>query len=248
MTDDSTTPRVNMDPAGDATEDINDPRYFNLMSLKQRTAKYSAFLNRPALTAYMDQLEVPSLDGTPDHRRNGNGNGGASRSALGGNLSSSSSSSSSKVSSLGGSPLGGKGSFGDSSGSIESKLGGGGGGSSGGDAGAAGAGGESKHAGGGEVVAGDGTDGLRGVIEAVHAVQGRAYCFLPLPMPTGLPVHVNGAFALTKNRRDLWRDEGGLEDTRDASRGGSSTSGEGGGALEKYSSKARARWNQVRIS
>ena len=135
VTDDSTTPRVNMDPAGDATEDINDPRYFNLMSLKQRTAKYSAFLNRPALTAYMDQLEVPSLDGTPDHRRNGNGNGGASRSALGGNLSSSSSSSSSKVSSLGGSPLGGKGSFGDSSGSIESKLGGGGGGSSGGGGG-----------------------------------------------------------------------------------------------------------------
>ena len=130
--DDSTTPRVNMDPAGDATDDIDDPRYFNLMSLKQRTAKYSAFLNRPALTAYMDQLEVPSLDGTPDHRRGsngrgGNGNGGAPRSALGGNPSSSSSfsssSSSSKVP-----PLGGNGSFGDSSGSIETKLGGGGGG------------------------------------------------------------------------------------------------------------------------
>ena len=28
-------------------------------------------------------------------------------------------------------------------------------------------------------------------------VEGRAYCFLPLPIVTGLPVHVNAAFALS---------------------------------------------------
>ena len=33
-----------------------------------------------------------------------------------------------------------------------------------------------------------------------------AYCFLPLPVKTGLPVHVNGHFALDGSRRDLWSD------------------------------------------
>ena len=33
-----------------------------------------------------------------------------------------------------------------------------------------------------------------------------AYCFLPLPVKTLLPVHVNGHFALDSSRRDLWRD------------------------------------------
>ncbi|KAL9966853.1 hypothetical protein ACROYT_G024983 [Oculina patagonica] len=38
----------------------------------------------------------------------------------------------------------------------------------------------------------------------------KAYCFLPLPFETGLPVHVNGHFALDHEaRRDLWRDEAG---------------------------------------
>ena len=31
-------------------------------------------------------------------------------------------------------------------------------------------------------------------------LQGRAFCFLPLPLPTGLPVHVNGLFEVTNNR------------------------------------------------
>ena len=35
-------------------------------------------------------------------------------------------------------------------------------------------------------------------------VEGRAYCFLPLPIVTGLPVHVNAAFALSSDRRNLW--------------------------------------------
>ena len=36
----------------------------------------------------------------------------------------------------------------------------------------------------------------------------KAYCFLPLPLETDLPVHINGHFALDHEaRRDLWRDE-----------------------------------------
>ncbi|XP_022809377.1 sacsin-like [Stylophora pistillata] len=36
----------------------------------------------------------------------------------------------------------------------------------------------------------------------------RAYCFLPLPIETNLPVHINGHFALDHEaRRNLWRDE-----------------------------------------
>ena len=36
----------------------------------------------------------------------------------------------------------------------------------------------------------------------------KAYCFLPLPLETNLPVHINGHFALDhESRRNLWRDE-----------------------------------------
>ena len=34
--------------------------------------------------------------------------------------------------------------------------------------------------------------------------NGRAFCFLPLPTMTHLPVHLNGLFELSSNRRDLW--------------------------------------------
>ena len=38
----------------------------------------------------------------------------------------------------------------------------------------------------------------------------KAYCFLPLPFETDLPVHINGHFALDhETRRKLWRDEVG---------------------------------------
>ena len=38
----------------------------------------------------------------------------------------------------------------------------------------------------------------------------RAYCFLPLPLETSLPLHINGYFALNhESRRNLWRDEAG---------------------------------------
>jgi sacsin len=33
---------------------------------------------------------------------------------------------------------------------------------------------------------------------------GNAYCFLPLPVKTKLPIHVNGYFELSSNRRDVW--------------------------------------------
>ncbi|KAL7180871.1 hypothetical protein ACSBR1_039850 [Camellia fascicularis] len=34
--------------------------------------------------------------------------------------------------------------------------------------------------------------------------EGRAFCFLPLPINTGLQVHVNAYFELSSNRRDIW--------------------------------------------
>ncbi|KAI8499260.1 hypothetical protein Bbelb_230240 [Branchiostoma belcheri] len=36
--------------------------------------------------------------------------------------------------------------------------------------------------------------------------NGEAFCFLPLSIPTGLPVHVNGGFAVASNRRGLWEE------------------------------------------
>ena len=39
----------------------------------------------------------------------------------------------------------------------------------------------------------------------IHALSGAAYCFLSLPVSTGLPVHVNGFFELSSNRRDVWQ-------------------------------------------
>eukprot|EP00257_Ricinus_communis_P020409 XP_015579634.1 sacsin isoform X1 [Ricinus communis] len=34
--------------------------------------------------------------------------------------------------------------------------------------------------------------------------EGRAFCFLPLPINTGLPTHINSYFELSSNRRDIW--------------------------------------------
>ncbi|KAG0476067.1 hypothetical protein HPP92_012908 [Vanilla planifolia] len=42
---------------------------------------------------------------------------------------------------------------------------------------------------------------------AVHDSKkflGRAFCFLPLPINTGLPTHINAYFELSSNRRDIW--------------------------------------------
>jgi sacsin len=43
-----------------------------------------------------------------------------------------------------------------------------------------------------------------GSSDAAGALAGRAFCFLPLPAATGLPVHINGYFELSSNRRDVW--------------------------------------------
>ncbi|XP_067299191.1 sacsin-like [Pseudorasbora parva] len=37
-----------------------------------------------------------------------------------------------------------------------------------------------------------------------ESIFGQAFCFLPLAIETGLPVHVNGTFAVTSNRKGLW--------------------------------------------
>ncbi|KAI4356900.1 hypothetical protein L6164_000883 [Bauhinia variegata] len=45
------------------------------------------------------------------------------------------------------------------------------------------------------------------VVTSIHPrenFEGRAFCFLPLPISTGLPVHVNAYFELSSNRRDIW--------------------------------------------
>ena len=45
----------------------------------------------------------------------------------------------------------------------------------------------------------------------------KAYCFLPLPLRTNLPVHINGHFALDhETRRDLWRHGGCQSDWNSA--------------------------------
>ena len=54
--------------------------------------------------------------------------------------------------------------------------------------------------------------GVASVLESTSKLQRgkKAYCFLPLPLRTKLPVHVNGHFALDhETRRNLWTDEAG---------------------------------------
>ena len=55
--------------------------------------------------------------------------------------------------------------------------------------------------------------------------SGSAFCFLPLPVSTGMPVHVNGYFELSANRRDIWF--------------GSDMTGEG---------RVRSEWNELLLA
>ncbi|XP_051132159.1 uncharacterized protein LOC127252147 isoform X2 [Andrographis paniculata] len=52
------------------------------------------------------------------------------------------------------------------------------------------------------------TDDIMKLLQASSHVarnfEGRAFCFLPLPISTGFPVHVNAYFELSSNRRDIW--------------------------------------------
>ncbi|XP_063157340.1 sacsin-like [Candoia aspera] len=62
----------------------------------------------------------------------------------------------------------------------------------------------------------DSTEGTEGVLLPYGGVaaclnrepSGRAFCTLPLPGKTGLPIHVNGNFAVDSARRDLRKDSG----------------------------------------
>ncbi|XP_042037175.1 sacsin isoform X1 [Salvia splendens] len=45
---------------------------------------------------------------------------------------------------------------------------------------------------------------LQTSMQATSNFDGRAFCFLPLPISTGLPVHINAYFELSSNRRDIW--------------------------------------------
>lgn len=45
----------------------------------------------------------------------------------------------------------------------------------------------------------------------IECADGQAFCFLPLPIDTGLPVHINGSFAVTSNRKALWENGAKLE-------------------------------------
>lgn len=46
------------------------------------------------------------------------------------------------------------------------------------------------------------------------AITGQAFCFLPLPVWTKLPVHVNAYFELSSNRRDIWKADDTVGDSR----------------------------------
>lgn len=46
------------------------------------------------------------------------------------------------------------------------------------------------------------------------SITGQAFCFLPLPVKTKLPVHVNAYFELSSNRRDIWKADDTVGDSR----------------------------------
>ena len=54
--------------------------------------------------------------------------------------------------------------------------------------------------------------GIAAPLDEDTHLHGRVFCFLPLPVFTNLPVHINGQFALNNNRRSLWN--GDKEDTK----------------------------------
>ncbi|XP_019861385.1 PREDICTED: sacsin-like, partial [Amphimedon queenslandica] len=54
--------------------------------------------------------------------------------------------------------------------------------------------------------------GIAAPLDGDTHIHGHVFCFLPLPVFTNLPVHVNGQFALNNNRRSLWN--GDKEDNK----------------------------------
>ena len=47
--------------------------------------------------------------------------------------------------------------------------------------------------------------GIAAPLDMKETLKGQVYCFLPLPIMSNLPVHINGHFALNTARRDLWK-------------------------------------------
>eukprot|EP01061_Rhynchopus_euleeides_P046812 TRINITY_DN9067_c0_g5_i1.p1 TRINITY_DN9067_c0_g5~~TRINITY_DN9067_c0_g5_i1.p1 ORF type:complete len:3266 (+),score=1175.25 TRINITY_DN9067_c0_g5_i1:544-9798(+) len=47
----------------------------------------------------------------------------------------------------------------------------------------------------------------REMVQWPRDLKGRVYAFLPLPQHTSMPLHLNGAFELSSNRRNLWFDD-----------------------------------------
>uniref|UniRef100_A0A3P9JZ95 HEPN domain-containing protein n=1 Tax=Oryzias latipes TaxID=8090 RepID=A0A3P9JZ95_ORYLA len=45
-------------------------------------------------------------------------------------------------------------------------------------------------------------------VSSPNSFEGRAFCSLPLPGVTGLPVHVNGNFEVDSGRKNLWKEDG----------------------------------------
>ena len=49
--------------------------------------------------------------------------------------------------------------------------------------------------------------GLAVPLKSLKGFVGKIFCFLPLPNTSNLPLHINGQFVLTSNRRSLWHGE-----------------------------------------
>ena len=54
--------------------------------------------------------------------------------------------------------------------------------------------------------------GIAAQLDPPASFTGKVFCFLPLPITSNLPVHVNGQFVLNSNRRGLWSSD--IEDDK----------------------------------
>ena len=54
---------------------------------------------------------------------------------------------------------------------------------------------------------------LGSTLQQPKPIQGEVFCFLPLAVKTGLPVHISANFAVMNNRRGIWTSDGGSRET-----------------------------------
>ena len=54
-------------------------------------------------------------------------------------------------------------------------------------------------------------------VQSGRGSNGQLFTFLPLPLPTGFPLHIHALFALTQARQNLWNgpERGMIKRTRD---------------------------------